>query len=174
MKYTIILLLLSLFFSCADPKAALQKEIEKLTLEMQAEDFPSSENMNQIVVLYDQYIQNYPLDASTINYMELKAKYLAANKNYKGAVQAYEDILETFPKGNRKADALFMQAFLYQNNLADPATAKEKYQLFLEQYPDHELADDVRFTLENLYLSDEELLQKLLQLQGDSLVSDSL
>ena len=174
MKPVFFLLFMGLFFSCSDPKADLVKEIESLSLEMKAEEFPSMANMDKIVALYDEYINAYPDDEASLSYMELKAKYIAASGNYPEAIAAYDDILAQFPEGDRKADALFMQAFLYENNMADPGAAEAKYQKFIQLYPNHELADDAKFALENLSLSDEELFEKLMQMQGDSVALDSL
>jgi TolA-binding protein len=99
---------------------------------------------------------------------------LAANKDYEGAVAAYDDIIAKFPEGDRKGDALFMQAFIYQNDMADIASAEAKYLDFIRKYPNHEMADDARFAAENLSLSDEELYNKIIQLQIDGLLLDSL
>jgi tetratricopeptide (TPR) repeat protein len=174
MKYTFVLLIAALLIACADPKADLVKEIDALTASMVAEDFPSAENMNKIVDLYNQYIAAYPAEAAAYNYMELKAKYLAANSDFEGAVKAYDDVIATFPEGTRKADALFMQAFIYENNLANLESAEAKYLAFIEQYPKHEMVKDARFAIENLSLSDAELFEKLMQLQGDTALVDTL
>ena len=174
MKYKLFLILASLLFSCSDPKADLIKEIDTLTGNMKSENFPSAENMDKIVLLYDQYILNYPSDKASFNYMELKAKYLAANNDFPAAIKAYDDILAKFPNGDRKAEALFMQAFIFENNMADPGSAEAKYQAFIKQYPNHEMIKDAKFALENLSLSDEELFDKLMLMQGNHNEVDTL
>jgi TolA-binding protein len=173
MKYSFLILSLIALFSCSDPKADLIKEIDTLSTVMKAEDFPSEENMNKIVGLYNLYLLTYPEDELALNYMELKAKYLSANNDYAGAIKAYDDIIAKFPEGNRKADALFMQAFIYEDNMLDLGSAEAKYQSFIEQYPKHELVHDAQFAIENLSLSDEELFEKLMMMQNESLEIDS-
>ncbi len=63
--------------------------------------------------------------------------------------------------------ALFYEAFLYENQLSDTARARELYELFLREYPQHELASEARLALRNLGKSPEQLLQEFLR---DSLV----
>ena len=59
--------------------------------------------------------------------------------------------------------ALFYEAFLYENMLSDTATARERYEAFLRYYPDHELAQEARLSLQNLGKSPEQLLREILQ-----------
>ena len=61
-----------------------------------------------------------------------------------------------------------MQAFIIENYLLDKVKAKTKYSDFLNHYPNHELADDAQFSIENLSLTDEEIMLKLQSFQLDS------
>lgn len=172
MRNFLILILSVIFISCGDSKADLTAEINRLSDVMKQEDFPSTENMDSIVVLYDQYITAYPEDAITFDYLELKAKYLAANNKYDESIQVYDHIIAKYKNDDKVADAAFMQAFIEENYKGDKQAAEKRYLDFLEKYPDHELADDARFSIENLNLTDEQIFEKLMQMQsgGDSVV----
>ncbi|MCX7607042.1 MAG: hypothetical protein N2170_07255 [Bacteroidia bacterium] len=61
--------------------------------------------------------------------------------------------------------ALFYEAFLYENALADTAKARERYEAFLRYYPGHELAKDARLSLQNLGKTPDQLLKELLREQ---------
>ena len=157
-----------LLVSCGDSQESLNKEIEGLTEIMKNENYPSKENMEKIVILFDRYIEEFPEAKESYSYMELKAKYQAANNNYEQALITYEDLVKRYPEDNRSADAVFMQAFIIENYLLDKVKAKTKYSDFLKHYPNHELADDAQFSIENLSLTDEEIMKKLQSFQTDS------
>jgi len=68
-----------------------------------------------------------------------------------------------------------MQGFIAENYIGDKDAAAKRYEAFLAKYPDHELADDAKFSLDNLSLTDQEIFDKLLKMQEvDSLMVDSL
>ena len=60
-----------------------------------------------------------------------------------------------------------MSAFLYANEIGNLEFAREKYELFLEKYPEHEMAASAQPELDNLGISAEEILQKKIA-QGES------
>ncbi|MEN3041430.1 MAG: tetratricopeptide repeat protein [Bacteroidia bacterium] len=59
--------------------------------------------------------------------------------------------------------ALFYEAFLYETMLNDTAKARQRYEDFLQYYPDHELARDARLSIQNLGRSPSELMQQILK-----------
>jgi hypothetical protein len=61
--------------------------------------------------------------------------------------------------------ALFYEAFLYETMLSDTATARQRYEDFLQYYPNHELAKEARLSIQNLGKSPNQLLQEILELQ---------
>ena len=160
---------LSLLFACQDEKVQIQRAIDEVTRAMTEESFPSKENMEKVIDLYDEYISKYPDAEESFTFMELKAKYLSANNQNEEAIDAYSDLITKYPDAPRAAEALFMQAFIFENYLSDKTKAQEKYNEFLTKYPEHELADDASFSIENMNLSDEQLLQLLKQSNQDSL-----
>lgn len=160
--YTIIFSML-MFFSCADKKADLVSEIATIQNQMKQESFPSKENLEKAIALFDEYISTYPTDKESYGFTELKAKYQAANGQYTEAIRTYQDLITTHPNDERNADNLFMQGFIYEEYLQDQEKAKSVYMQFLKIYPKHILAPSAQMSLDNLNLSDEELLQKILK-----------
>jgi len=61
--------------------------------------------------------------------------------------------------------ALFQAAFIYENQLADTAKARETYERFLSYYPDHKLAPDARRSIELLGKSPEKIIEEFLKNQ---------
>lgn len=79
--------------------------------------------------------------------------------NHKKAIEIYDWILDDYPNHEKTAQALFLKAFTYDNNMKDPKTAKSLYELFLQKYPNDDFADDTKFLLENIGKSDEEIIK---------------
>jgi len=69
---------------------------------------------------------------------------------YADALENFKIILEEFPEGETTAQSTFMLGFIYANSLGNLEEAKKYYTLFIEKYPDHDLADDAQYELNNL------------------------
>ena len=57
--------------------------------------------------------------------------------------------------------ALFLKGFLLENDLKKPEKAKEIYESFMQKYPNHAMAKDVNFLIQNLGKSDKEIIEKI-------------
>lgn len=80
------------------------------------------------------------------------------------AVQLYYNVGEKMPDHPKAPTALFMQAFIYENDLQDMEKAKAAYELFLERYPnDPDYADDAQTALKLLGKSPEEIIRQFEQ-----------
>jgi TolA-binding protein len=87
-------------------------------------------------------------------------KNLTEEQSFKQAISYYDSVYNNFPNDKNAPNALFMSAFLYANELQNLDLAKERYELFMQKYPDHEMASSAQAELDNLGISAEEILQK--------------
>jgi outer membrane protein assembly factor BamD (BamD/ComL family) len=69
---------------------------------------------------------------------------------YADAIENFKIILEEYPEGETTAQSTFMLGFIYANSLENLVEAKKYYTLFIEKYPNHDLADDAQYELNNL------------------------
>jgi TolA-binding protein len=81
------------------------------------------------------------------------------------AIGCYKKVYEKYPNSKRAPFCLFMQGFIYENNLHSPEMAKKLYEEFMKKYPNNELAKDVKFALDNLGKSDEEIMNAIMDKQ---------
>ena len=97
----------------------------------------------------------------------IKAAGLAKTvENPQKAVELYGKVANTLPQHPKAPTALFMQAFVYENDLGDMQKAKATYELFLEKYPnDPDFADDAQNSLKMLGKSPEEIIREFEKLQ---------
>lgn len=85
---------------------------------------------------------------------------LKGRKEPTKAIGVWGLVTEKYPDSYRSADALFQQALTFDNDLNDKNLAKRYYQKFLEQYPEHPQAEDVRLLLPMMDKTDAELVEE--------------
>ena len=137
----------------------LVEKIDKLELEIKESNQLEAEKIEELIELYDALIpkkgkENQP------SLMEKKAKYYASLGQHEKALNVYESIYDKFPKYEKRGETLFMQAFIVEVNFNDLKKAEDLYKKYLDEFPNGDFAKDAEFSLENLYLSPEELIRK--------------
>jgi tetratricopeptide (TPR) repeat protein len=75
------------------------------------------------------------------------------------AVKYFRTINEDHPDFYKAPEALFLSGFCEENLNKDTAQARFLYESFVEQFPKHKLADDARFSIQNMGKSDEDLIK---------------
>lgn len=92
----------------------------------------------------------------------LKAAGLAKTiGNPNKAIQLYYNVGEKMPDHAKAPTALFMMAFIYENDIHDLEKAKSGYETFLRRYPnDPDYADDAQNALKFLGKSAEEIIKE--------------
>jgi N-acetylmuramoyl-L-alanine amidase len=71
-------------------------------------------------------------------------------KSLKAAVGQYEFLRTQYPASSLRVGALLAQAQIYQNDLHDAATAKERYALLVKQYPRSAQAEEAKAGITSL------------------------
>jgi len=162
-----------LVYSCK-PRLPELESIEKKRQQLarvQKNEGPTSTNFLeaafQLAREEENFFRKYPNHPQTPAFL-LEAAQLYAN--YLGdphkAVAFLEAIDQRFRHQSPLApQALFFQAFLYENQLNDTARARETYERFLSYYPNHRLAEQARQAIRLLGKSPEEVIQEFLQKQ---------
>ncbi|MFC2134951.1 tol-pal system YbgF family protein [Bacteroidota bacterium] len=87
-------------------------------------------------------------------------KNITRTQSFEKAIEYYSIIVDTFPDDANAPNALFMIGFIQANELQRLENAKETYKLFMEKYPDSELASSAQAEIDNLGLSPEEILRQ--------------
>jgi tetratricopeptide (TPR) repeat protein len=92
----------------------------------------------------------------------LKAAGVAKSiENFNQATQLYYNVAMREPVHPKSPTALFMMAFIYENDLQNMTKAKETYEDFLKKFPeDKDYADDAKMALKNLGKSPEDLIKE--------------
>ena len=120
--------------------------------------------------LYLKFANKYPDDTISANYLFKAADLSNGLRDPKSTIEILDRLLTAYPKSQRCASALFLQAFIYDTELKMVDSAKVKYKEFVRRYPADPLAQSAEATLMQLEsgISDEELVRQF-QMMNDSL-----
>jgi hypothetical protein len=101
-------------------------------------------------------------DTSSTDYLLKAAAVARGYGNEKMANLLYSWIESDFPNSENAPKALFERAFMW-DQLKNVELSETLYQRFIRKYKSHKLNSQVKMLLENVNLSDEEILKRLEQ-----------
>lgn len=147
----------------ADSKESIEHQIdslENLLFSLEAGSLASNQAAAKVVKLYNQLATEYPDDPKAPELL-FKAGEVSMGINMDfDALGYFQRIERDYPNFDKAPHALFLQAFIWDNKLNDDSKAEFLYKQFLEKYPNHEMAKDAQFSIDNLGKSDEELIKE--------------
>lgn len=163
-----ILSVFVLIFSCNTvSKETYVKNIETLGEEVkEITVFEGNETVEKLIENYEGFASNFPDDPQTPEYLFKLAEFYGATGDNQKELETFKKVSDNYQDYEKAPQSLFMQAFILENKLNALKEAEKIYQMFMEKYPDHEFADDAQFSLDNLYLTDEQLLEKFKQINA--------
>jgi tetratricopeptide (TPR) repeat protein len=153
-----VILSLTIAISCSSPQDKIS-ELEN-TLFADSSMTPDTAKSNKIIGMYLAFADKNPTDTLSPVYL-FKAGDLASKMNETHmAIQIFESLKKEYPDHRNAPYALFLQGFISENQEGNPLQARPYYEEFLKKYPDHIIAHDVAFSLENLGKTPEELIME--------------
>lgn len=163
-NYRSIILLISvlIFSSCDQREEKLRSAIADAEKQLFDSPEPGADTAKagSMIKMYLSYVAAYPADTNSPDYLFRAADLSAKTNDIHSAIQLYEKLVQEYPENKHTPLAIFLQGFIYENQASDPMKAKPYYEKFLAAYPDHAMAADVAFSLENLGKSPEELIRQ--------------
>ena len=115
---------------------------------------------NQLLSLYIQFADTYPTDTLAPVYLHRAAQIATGMGLIDDMGVCYDRVIDNYPNYS-KLDECFYEKGLSLDNAGRKDAARIAYQEFLDEYPDHFLADDIRKAIPLLNMSDELLLDFL-------------
>jgi tetratricopeptide (TPR) repeat protein len=114
--------------------------------------------LHELLTDYKQYEKDYPTDTTSANYMFGEAELYTIIGLPQKSANIYGYIFNNFQQYSLRPRALFMQGFTYENELHNYDSARAKYNLFLNNYPNHPIAKDVRLSIANMGKSADQIM----------------
>lgn len=162
-KFTSLsLIFMLLAFIACNNEASLKNKIsgqEKQLYDNEEQAF-NEELMNNLSENYTKFANQYPGDSLAAEYLFKAADIKMNIAKEEAALELLDKILQDYPDFEKRAEAMFLKGYIYENYQGDLAQAEELYKTFLEQYPNHEFADDAEMSLKYLGKSPEELVKQ--------------
>jgi tetratricopeptide (TPR) repeat protein len=81
-------------------------------------------------------------------------------QTYNEALELLDWMCLEYPEHPMAADALFLNGYILDSELKRFDEAKQRYEAFLERYPDNEFAETTQFLLDNLGVPAEEIIKR--------------
>jgi tetratricopeptide (TPR) repeat protein len=119
---------------------------------------------NQTVALYLQFANDFPNDSLTPGFIYKAADISFNMGKYPAALDYFNRIIDNYAEYSDLGTCYFMVGETY-NCMSQYEQAKEAYQQFIELFPDHPLAKDIRYQLEHnmVGMSPEEMLSVVME-----------
>ncbi|MEQ8623958.1 MAG: tetratricopeptide repeat protein [Vicingaceae bacterium] len=76
------------------------------------------------------------------------------------SIKYLDKVYNDYPRYERRPYALFLKAFVLENQSNNLDEAERVYTQFIEEYPTHEMADDAKYSIDNMGKSPEELIRE--------------
>ncbi len=162
-----LVMMLSLLFGCQQPT---EKEVTKTTeesiAELESSLFDTESNTldrkkaNQLSYLYEKWAHEHKDHEKAPDYL-LKAADVSMNlNNPRRSIGLFDQILKNYPQSKNASSALFLKAFVYDDQLKDYVNAGKYYAEFIEKFPESPFINDAEASLKNLGKSPEELVKE--------------
>jgi tetratricopeptide (TPR) repeat protein len=158
-----ILLVGLLLVSCNSRQEKLMSEIKKLEETVRNQTVPGKEEGNKLVVKYLEFADAYPEDTITPTILYNAARVSVSISNPQQSVDILQRLIDKYPESKPIADAYVFLGFVYETALMDFQKAGYWYELFLRDFPNHPMYEDVRFSLNNLGKSPDEIVAEFMK-----------
>ncbi|CAN5358940.1 hypothetical protein BH09BAC1_BH09BAC1_29090 [soil metagenome] len=170
MKYVIALTLsIILFASCSPNREEAVQNIKAAEGNLYANEGAFMFNDSLATITLDAYldfVKQFPKDTASAEYLFKAADLYRAKHDFESAISTFDRVGKEYPEYPKVPQTVFLQGFIYENDLKDLPKAKERYEYFIQQYPQHQLARDVQFSLNNLGKTPEQIIEEFQQMQA--------
>ena len=172
-----VLAVVALLTSCNPEQTWKKRAIEskeKSIMEAAKKGRIDTSGLKDLLKAYDAYVTAFPTDTASANYLFKEADFYRYMHQPQKSIHIYSNIYNIYPTFIKRPYALFLQGFIYENEIHNIDSAKVKYESFLATYPNHPIAKDVKVTLSSLGKTPEQLIHEFEERQqADSLAKAS-
>lgn len=166
-KIVLCLLGIALLAACKPNRekeiAAIEQHEQQLsTIDISAADTETMETIN----LYRQFATDFPEDSLAPVYM-MRAADLSLNLGQtEQAIDLLDSIINLYPGFEDLAGCMFLKGYAYESGeMYDEA--REAYSQFVNEYPDHYLAQDTKKMLPYIGMSPEAMFEAIMNGAND-------
>ena len=136
-------------------------QVNHRPIKEKAEDYISASELYASMMPSDTAGPDYLIKAGeTARSLASTAAPAAKKALFDKAIKLYDWVIQKYPNHPKASQALFLKGFTLDEDLKDFAGAKEIYTRFLAKYPEDQFADDTQFLLDNIGVTDQQIIEK--------------
>lgn len=160
-----------LLVSCGPNREERINQIDTLEKELrEASIFADTVKAEQITTMYVEFADKYPTDSLAPIYLFKAADVQSNMLHTERAIKLFDRIIADYPDFSEMPTCYYLKGASYEMNSMIPE-AKAAYQEYLDKYPDHIFANDLRRTLPLIDMSPEEQLAAILEQANDTIIA---
>ncbi|HMT52200.1 MAG TPA: tetratricopeptide repeat protein [Saprospiraceae bacterium] len=137
------------------------KELAKRVLDNPGEKGVNEANTTQFIDMSESFALAFPTDPAAPVYLMKGADMCRALGNTPEMLSLYDWVYQYYPKYEKAPLALFLRGFTLDTELGKFDEAKRIYEKFLANYPQDSMAKDVKFLLENIGKTPDEMFKEM-------------
>ena len=167
MKKNILIAFVAFIMACGstDESGMSRDERLKVITELEQKAFADVDQFDTTMALalvnnYSKFVAENPEDELSPNFLFKAGDMAMGLGRPHRAIDLFQKIISDYPDHDKVSFAMFLTAFIYEDQLKDLDKAKVTYEAFIEAYPDHDMTDAAKFSLKNLGKSPEDLIRE--------------
>lgn len=115
---------------------------------------------SKTVNVYANMVKDYPNTKLAADYLFKAGEISSSLSNSQEAIAFFKNAYDNYPDFKKSAYCLFLQAFIYENQLHQLGAAEQLYREVIKKFPNDKIAQDAKACIDNLGKSDEELIKE--------------
>ena len=112
------------------------------------------------VNIYANTVKEYPSTKLAADYLFKAGEISSSLNNSNEAIAFFKNAYDNYPDFKKASYCLFLQAFIYENQLHQLGEAEQLYREVIKKFPDEKIAQDAKACIDNLGKTDEELIKE--------------
>lgn len=156
--------------AAVDLKLKYKKTVDSAEKLMRADKTYDMKNAMGTLKTYNDYIQKYPTDTLTAEYLFRAADLAMGAKQYTESANYLETILANHKDYRKYADACFVAAFVYDTYLENVNhggdRAKQLYEFIIANYPNTSYAEQSKVLVTYIGVSEDKMLDDIIKKGG--------
>ncbi|NVO18236.1 MAG: tetratricopeptide repeat protein [Bacteroidetes bacterium] len=149
-SFSAIFTFLLMLTACGPSREKMISRLDEMDKALTASHPADSVKVGELISAYQGFAHKYPKDSLAPLYLFKAAGLcMSFNKSIQ-ALDIYRAIRADYPTWRKAPDCLFLEGFIFENNIKDLAKAKQVYTEFIAQYPNSELRDDAENAIKYL------------------------
>jgi len=162
MKNVFLIIAVMVFVSCSSKHDKLTEEIKQLEEKVRNQPMPDQVDGGKLMNLYIEFADEFPDDSLTPNVLFNASRLSLALNDPNRSLEILHRLINDYVDSKPIPDAYVFTGFIYETVKGDLGNARYWYELFLKDFPNHDMYEDVMASLNNLGKTPDEIVAEFM------------